>query len=85
MRTFFRIRTIESAAFFAAWILTYFRETSSLVTFFPPFLSIGDWIMAVPHNAVMRAALVVAATGSTVLGVRAIVFREPGLVEAEVV
>jgi hypothetical protein len=84
VRTFFKISSIESAAFFAAWILSYFRETSSLVTYLPIFLHIGDWIMTVPLNSVMRGALVVAATGGTVLGVRAILGREPGLVEAEV-
>ena len=85
MRLFWKITSIDAAAFFGSWIFSYFGEASSLVYIWPGFASIRDWIMAVPHASAMRGALLVAAIGSTVLGIRAIAGKEPGLVEMETV
>jgi hypothetical protein len=47
-------------------------------------LVIAEWIKATPNTAAQRAALLAAAVGGIVLGIRALVMRETGLIEAEV-
>lgn len=80
---YFRLTSIESATMFLTWILIVLRELSMFVAIWEPFYAIGTWVEGVPNTAVQRAALAAYAVGSMVLALRALVWKEPGLVEME--
>jgi len=81
---FFRLSSVQSTIMFLAWLFTVFRELSVIIAIYPPLYDIGTWVEAVPNTAVQRAALAAAGVGTLILGVRAIVGKEPGLIEMEV-
>ena len=79
----FRITTIETATLFLSWLLICLREMGAVVAYIPQFEAIGDWIMKVPYMASNRGAMIAAGIGVVVLAIRALVGREPGLIEME--
>lgn len=82
---YFRFSSIESSLMFITWLFISFRELSSIVAIWPPFYDIGTWIEGVPNTAAQRAMLATTGLGAIVLGVRAIVGKEPGMIEVEAV
>jgi hypothetical protein len=50
----------------------------------PIIFTIGDWARTVPYAAVQQAASAAAGVGGILLGVRAHIGKEPGLVEMEI-
>ena len=80
----FKIASLESAAMFGVWFLIVLREMPTVVVFFPIFETIGDWIMKTPYMASNRGVMIAAGIGIVILAVRALVGKEPGLVEQEV-
>jgi hypothetical protein len=80
---YFRFTSIASSLMFIAWLFISFRELSSFVAIWPPFYDIGTWIEGVPNTAAQRAMLATTGIGAIVLGVRAIIGREPGMIEVE--
>jgi hypothetical protein len=81
--TFSRTSTIESALLFLGFLLTTFREMTFYAYIFPPFIPVGDWIAFVINVAAERASYLAVGAGSVIMAVRAIVGREPGLIEME--
>jgi hypothetical protein len=81
---FFRPTSVQSTIMFLTWLFLVFRELSVIVAVYPPLYDIGTWIESVPNAAAQRAALAAAGVGTLILGVRAIVGKEPGLIEMEV-
>jgi hypothetical protein len=45
---------------------------------------VGTWIEQVVNGSVQRAALGAAGVGTLILGIRALVGKEPGLIEMEI-
>lgn len=82
---YFRFTSIESIVMFVAWLGLVLRELSVFVAIFPPFYDIGTWIEAVPNTAVHRVILATSGVSACILGIRAILGKEPGLIEAEVI
>jgi hypothetical protein len=80
----FKITSLESAAMFLTWLLICFREMPTVVVLFPFTETIGDWIMKTPYMASNRGVMIAAGIGIVILSVRALVGKEPGLVEMEV-
>jgi hypothetical protein len=80
----FKITSLESGAMFLTWLLVCFREMPTVVVLFPFTESIGDWIMKTPYMASNRGVMIAAGIGIVILAVRALVGKEPGLVEMEV-
>jgi hypothetical protein len=80
-----RVSTLEPAVFLVAFFLTALRELTSAVAILPPIGPAASWLMDVPNMAVTRAVVAAAGIGSLVLGMRAVVGREPGLIEVEAV
>lgn len=84
IRRFGKMRSVESLILFLVWLDCMMRNMSSLV-----FLSgggvaaIADWIGLIPHAAANRAALAAIGVGELAIGVRAMMGKEPGLIEAE--
>jgi len=80
----FRPRTPETMIMLAAFAFSVLRGMTMMVALWPPFAQIGDWIAWVPNMAAQRAALAAAGVGAVILAWRALVGKEPGLVEMEV-
>jgi len=84
-RLFASVSTVESATLFLTWLLTYLRELSVATLIFPPFALVGDWIEMFPFAAASRALLLSTAVGACVIAARALLGREPGLIDMEMV
>ena len=52
--------------------------------YLPALGPVGLWIAQVPHAAAHRAGLIGAAVGAIIVGIRALVWKEPGLMEVEI-
>jgi hypothetical protein len=75
---------LEAAVMVIAVLFSMFRNSTLLVYFWPPFYDVGVWIETVIATTVIRAFVTAAAVGTVVLTIRALVGREPGLIELEV-
>jgi hypothetical protein len=82
---YFRFTSIASSMMFIAWLFISFRELSFFVALWPTFYDIGTWIETVPNTAAQRAMLATTGLGAIVIGIRAILGREPGMIEVEAV
>jgi hypothetical protein len=82
-RMFSRVRSIESIALFGSFTLSLLASSSFTVYLWPPMASIGVWIMNVPHVAASRAATISLGIGGVMMGMRALVLKERGIIEAE--
>jgi hypothetical protein len=83
--TTFRVTNIETVAMFIVAVFEFLRE-SSLITYFAPWTGVtGTLLMDTFHVAAQRAALGAAAVGTLALAIRALVMREPGLIETEAI
>jgi hypothetical protein len=60
------------------------KEAPAFVIAFPQISEISYWVWTVPATAATRGALIASAIGAVSLGLRALVGKEPALVEAEV-
>jgi hypothetical protein len=78
-----RVRSVDGLAFLASFLFIVFFRMTVFLAIWPPFFSIGNWIITVPNVGVTRAALGAAAVGGVVLGIRALLGKEPGLIEME--
>jgi hypothetical protein len=78
------LRTLDVAVLLITTFFSLFMYITSAVATFPTLLVIAEWIKATPNTSAQRAALLAAAVGGIVLGIRALVMRETGLIEAEV-
>jgi hypothetical protein len=81
-----RLRGVTSAdgiALLVSTVLSLFLYTTAVTPVFPQFDAIANWIKGIPNTAAQRSALAAAAVGGIILGVRALVWKEPGLIERE--
>jgi hypothetical protein len=83
--TTFRVANIETLIMFIVALFTFLREASFIVYLAPWTSQVGLWMMDTFHVAAQRAALGAAAVGTVALSIRALVMREPGLIETEAV
>jgi len=81
----FRFTSIEATLLFTGWIVSVLRMTTVFVYYVPPIMDLGIWVTTVPAMAVMRAAYLAMGVSSVVLTARALVWKEPGLIEVEAV
>jgi len=80
----FKITSLETLTIATVYILVWLRYLTTFTAFVPGIAFVFDWVAAVPHAAAQRAGLIGAAVGAIVIGIRALVGREPGLMEYEV-
>jgi hypothetical protein len=80
----FRVTSLESATICICYILTWLFNLPFFRFYVPALGPIGVWIATVPSMAGQRAGLIAAAIGAIIVGVRALVGKEPGLMEVEV-
>lgn len=79
----FRVTSIEAAVMFISWLIGCLSVLPVWTLYIPDLGPMGDWIGAIPMTATQRAALACTAVSSIVLAVRALVGKEPGLIEVE--
>jgi hypothetical protein len=84
LRRFSEFRTIDRIAQLVIWFLVTIRDTPILVQYVPGIDQAVDWIMATLYTGALRGVLITVAVGSMILAMRALIGREPGLIEAEV-
>jgi hypothetical protein len=61
-----------------------FRDTPILVAAVPGIDTVVDWMLATLYTGSLRGVLITVCVGSLVLAMRALIGREPGLIEAEI-
>ncbi len=79
----FRVTSIEAAVMFFSWLFACLSVLPVWTLYIPVLGPIGDWIGEIPMTATQRAALACTAVSSIVLAIRALVGKEPGLIEVE--
>lgn len=80
----FRITSLESLVIVSVYFLTWLRNLTVVTVYIPEFIPLHAWIGDVPYAAAQRAALIGAAVSTIIISVRALVGKEPGLMELEV-
>lgn len=83
IRRLISVTSLDAIVLLVSTVFSLFSYMTSLSVVFPQLLAIADWIKAIPNTASQRSALAAAAVGGIILGVRAIVGKEPGLIERE--
>jgi hypothetical protein len=81
---FIKVTSPASTIFLITWLFLVFRELSVIVFAFPPLYDVGTWIEQVINASAQRVSLACAGVGQLILGIRALVGKEPGLIETEV-
>jgi hypothetical protein len=84
LRRFCEFRTIDRIAQLAIWFLWMFRDMPMLVGVVPGIDTFVDWLRQTLYTGALRGVLITVAVGSFVLSLRALIGREPGLIEAEI-
>ena len=78
-----RVRTLEVFVLAVSCMFLIFYNTPVTIVAVPQFHPIGEWIVTVLNKAVQRATAATIAVGGIVTVVRAIIGKEPGLIEME--
>jgi hypothetical protein len=81
---FRRVRGVGAILMAVCWLLPTLRSAQLFTYLFPWLNPISDWLMKGVVTTVMRASMLAAACGAVILTARALVGREPGLIELEV-
>lgn len=80
---YLRPTSVEAAVLVIMALFSMFRGTTLLTYIWPPFYDIGVWIETVVATSVIRAFTTAMSVGTIVLVIRALVGKEPGLIELE--
>ena len=78
------IRNLEGSVLFAGFFLYSLTQLNFLFAVYPQVVDLQNWFLNVEQAAVMRSVVGAAGVGSLILALRALVGKEPGLVEMEV-
>jgi hypothetical protein len=68
-----------------AWFLCLVHDLPLWTATIPVVAPIAEVIMDIPYVAAQRGILLASATGTVILGIRALIGKEPGLLEMEAV
>lgn len=79
-----RINNIETLIMLITFTIEIAAEGMTMVpALYSPVGDVGVWVKTVPNMIGQRAAVAAAGVGAVILGLRALVWREPGLVEVQ--
>jgi hypothetical protein len=81
---YLRFSSVATSLFLLAFVFVVCRELSVMVAVYPPLYDIGSWIEQVVNGPAQSASLACAGVGTLILATRALVGKEPGLIEMEV-
>lgn len=84
LRRFCEFRTIDRIVQLIIWFILVFRDTPILVQLVPGIDTVADWILTTIYRGTLSGVLFTVAIGAVVLTMRALLGREPGLIEAEI-
>jgi hypothetical protein len=84
IRELSRIRSLEALVVWVVCIFYVLGMTTGLIAMVPGLNDVATWIRMVGDRTARVAAIAAAGIGGVILGVRAIIGKEPGLVEMEV-
>jgi hypothetical protein len=84
-RLFASVATYESAVLFIVWAITFLRNASLGTLIVPQLAFVGDWVELYAFAAASRALLLSTAVGACIIAARALVMKEPGLIDMEMV
>jgi len=80
-----RIPDIETAIMLICFTLEIFGDGMTMMpALWPAFALAQSWIKVVPNMIGQRAAVAAAGIGAIILGLRALVWKEPGIIEIEI-
>jgi len=80
----FTLTSTTSRIMFISFIFTALRNSAMISTIWPPIMAIGDWFKFIPLNATVRASTACAGISAVAFCLRALIMKEPGLLEMEV-
>jgi hypothetical protein len=75
--------TPEVVVLVLSCVITLLRGMTAITYNYPQVFAVGNWVEQVAYGSASRAATVVLAIGSLILATRALVGREPGIIEME--
>jgi len=79
-----RINNIETLIMLITFVIEIAAEGMTMVpAMYSPVGDVGVWVKSVPNMIGQRAAVAAAGVGGVILALRAIIWKEPGLVEVE--
>jgi hypothetical protein len=76
-----RVKSIESTVLLVSGFLYLMRSTSIFTYYAPWLVPLGEWIFDYPNKAAVTAAVMAAAFGSILIGIRTMLGRERTAVE----
>jgi len=80
-----RIPDIETVIMLICFTLEIFGDGMTMMpALWPALTSAQSWIKIVPNMIGQRAAIAAAGMGAVILGLRALVWKEPGIIELEI-
>lgn len=84
LRRFSEFRTIDRIAQLVMWFLLAIRGTNALIVPYPFLIDWIDWVRFTLYTGALNGVLFTVATGAIIISIRALLGREPGLIEMEV-
>lgn len=85
LRRFAEFRTIDRIAQLFMWFLLAIRGTNAIIVPFPILIEWIDWVRFTWYTGALNGVLFTVACGALIITIRAILGKEPGLIEMEVV
>jgi hypothetical protein len=84
LRRFSEFRTIDRIAQLGMWFLLTIRGTNALIVPYPFLIEWIDWVRFTLYAGALNGVLFTVACGAVIISIRALLGREPGLIEMEV-
>jgi hypothetical protein len=84
LRRFSEFRTIDRIAQLFMWFLLAIRGTNAIIVPYPFLIDAIDWVRFTLYNGALMGVLFTVACGAIIISIRALLGREPGLIEMEV-
>ena len=83
-RRFSEFRTVDRIAQLAMWFLLSIRGTNALIVPYPILIEWIDWVRFTLYTGALNGVLFTVACGAVIISIRALLGKEPGLIEMEV-
>ena len=84
LRRFSEFRTIDRIAQLGMWFLIAIRGTNAIIVPYPFLIEAIDWVRFTLYTGALNGVLFTVACGAIIISIRALLGREPGLIEMEV-
>lgn len=75
-----RLGSLESLALFLCGMAIFLKEIPLVAYYFPPMVSIGEWVMTYAGGSSYRVGVLTTALAALIIGIRTILHREPSAI-----